>query len=246
MKIYLAALADREFLKDIVKKDIAVLDSFYYLKKNNWITKKLKKNFFENFLLDSGAFTFMSNKDRKVNWVEYVDEYINFINENNIESFFELDIDSLVGLKKVEKLRNYLEKKTNKQSIPVWHKSRGEQYFIDMCKKYNYVAIGGIVSKEIKKRDYKYFPWFIDTAHKYNAKIHGLGLTNMKAMKKYNFDSVDSTSWKGSRWGTVYNFNGKTIKSHSRKNQKTISYKKVGRHNFKEWVKFQKYADKKL
>ena len=200
-------------------------------------------------LIDSGAFTFMNNtkKGENVNFDEYVDRYIEFIKRWDIQYFFELDIDVVVGIQEVERLRKKLEEGTGKKCIPVWHKSRGKDYFIDMCKNYDYVAIGGIVTKEIRPTDYDYFPWFIDTAHQYGTQIHGLGLTGMKAIEKYHFDSVDSTNWVGGgRFGNIFRFNGRFVSQHTFGNGKLkdeLHYKEVNTHNFVEWCKFQKYAD---
>lgn len=226
---------------------INILESYYYLRKNEefmLLTDKLN-----SFLLDSGAFTFMtgSNKD-EINWDNYVEEYASFINKYDIKLFFELDIDSIVGIDEVERLRNKLETLTKKKCIPVWHKNRGKDYFVKMCKEYPYVAIGGIVTQEIPRLKYeKLFPWFIKTAHQNGAKIHGLGYTTISNLHKYHFDSVDSTAWLyGNRGGFVYRLN--PIKGIMEK------YKKDGRlkskdgaiHNFIEWVKFSVYAEKKL
>ena len=62
------------------------------------------------FLLDSGAFTFMNNS-KSVDFDLYLDKYIDFIIEKNIKYFFELDIDSIVGYKKVLQLRERLERR---------------------------------------------------------------------------------------------------------------------------------------
>ena len=116
-----------------------------------------------------------------------------------------------------------------------------------MCQEYDYVAIGGIVTKEILPQEYKYFIWFIDIAHIYYCKIHGLGFTNLKNIKFYNFDSVDSTSWcSGGRFGTLYYFDGREMKqidTSSRRRRTDISTDNINRHNYYEWIKFQKYAD---
>lgn len=50
-------------------------------------------------------------------WDRYVDAYIDFINTWNVHHFFELDIDRIVGLEKVEEFRRRIESKTGKQSI---------------------------------------------------------------------------------------------------------------------------------
>ena len=201
------------------------------------------------FLADSGAFTFMNNtkKGQNVDFDSYVDKYIDFINKWDIKYFFELDIDVVVGIQEVERLRKKIEDGTGKKPIPVWHKSRGKDYFIKMCQDYDYVAIGGIVTKEIKPSDYRYFDWFIDVAHKNGCKIHGLGLTSMSALIKYRFDSVDSTNWVGGgRFGNLFYFNGKQIVQHTAgtgKLKSDIHYREINTHNFQEWCKFQQYAE---
>lgn len=243
-KIYLAGQRPWEetgIYNHLVKDKICILDSFYYIK--DWCYKYLKV---WDFMLDSGAFTFMENDKGNVNWESYVDRYSDFINEHDINLYFEMDIDSVTNLKYVEKLRKRMEKRTNKQSIPVWHRSRGKDYFISMCKDYDYVSLGGIVSGEWKGSNPDIFQWFIDKAHEHNCKIHALGYTNMKGLKKYNFDSVDSTTWvSGNRFGHLWHFkNGEIKKVHRQENQKMINPQDVAVQNFHAWVLFQKYAIK--
>lgn len=227
-------------------KDLYILMSFYYV---DDFTNEIVLPQAKEFLLDSGAFTFMSsNKNKKIDWLDYINEYSNYIIKHDIKYYFELDIDTLVGYEKVLEYRKILESKTNKKCIPVWHKSRGLKEFIKMCDEYDYVAIGGIVTKEIKQTEYKYFTYLLNEAHKRNTRVHGLGFTNLKGLEKYHFDSVDSTSWTaGNRFGKIYKFNGKTMICYDKgKNQRLSDSKKTAIHNFKEWVKFQKYADKNL
>lgn len=222
-----------------------ILESFYYADE---VTEKLIP-YFGEFLLDSGAFTFMTNKKKgNINWKCYIDKYIDFINRNNVKLFFELDIDCIVGYDNVKKIRKYIEEKTGKQCIPVWHKSRGKEEFLKMCDEYKYVAIGGIVSKEITPQEYPFFNWFITEAHKRGCKIHGLGFTNLDGITKYKFDSVDSTAWTtGNRFGYIYKFNGKTMKKiEAPKGYRLKDSKQVALNNYIEWIKFQKYADKYL
>ena len=216
-----------------------ILESFYYA--DQWTEKTIP--LLESFMLDSGAFTFFSS-GKHVDWDEYLEQYAEFIKRNRVGLFFELDIDSLVGYDRVKKFRCGLERMTGKQPIPVWHKSRGTDEFLRMCDEYPYVAIGGIVSGEIRQKDYKAFPWFIKEAHKRGSKIHGLGFTNLEGMRKYHFDSVDSTAWvSGNRFGAVYKFDGRTMVKHTKKEgQRLADSKAVALNNFNEWLKFQRYA----
>jgi hypothetical protein len=244
MKVFLAATSSREAMGDELLKIPYLLESFYSLQNEKTLKRIIKHNK-ENFLLDSGAFTFMSGTG-KADFDEYLTKYIDFINKYDIKHFFELDVDSVVGYERVKEYRKRLEKETGKKCIPVWHKSRGKDEFLKMCDEYDYVAIGGIVTKEITKEQYPFFTWFINEAHKRKCKIHGLGFTATKELHKYHFDTVDSTNWlSGGRFGQLHTFNGRYIESKSYKNKRAV-YKAIDSHNLKEWVKFQRYAEKKL
>lgn len=244
MKIFLAGTAS---YRDIVEPDPPkyILESFFYIK--DWQIPMIKKA--DDFLLDSSAFTFMQSSKKAVAWEEYIERYANFINRNNVKKFFELDIDSVVGYDKVLVFRKKLEKLTNKPVIPVWHKSRGVEDFKNMCDEYNYVAIGGIVSKEIKPEQYKAFPMMIKEAHRRKAKIHGLGFTSTSLYGTIKFDTVDSTTWTiGGRMGNMCYFNGEGMRQYypSLNWKKPININKLTRHNYSEWIKFQKWAERNL
>lgn len=225
--------------------DINILESFYYASQNKHVIRLIKSA--KNFLLDSGAFTFMQNSKEQVDWDKYIENFAKFINTFDVKLFFELDIDPIVGLQEVERLRHKLEELTGKKPIPVWHKNRSKQYFIDMCKEYPYVALGGIVTQEIPRKKYESaFPWFIKTAHEHGAKIHGLGYTSLRNLSKYHFDSIDSTSWlSGNRAGNIFIFNRMTgeMKSVFTGEGQRLKPRAAAKHNFCEWVKFSKYAE---
>lgn len=254
MKVYLAATSavKKEFIEGIiVPEDIYILESFYSMQ--DWFKPFISR--FKSFLLDSGAFTFMSNaqKHGDVDWLSYADRYADFIKEHSCRLYFELDIDAVKGLHYAEMLRKRIENRVGWQSIPVWHVKRGKEYFISMCRDYPYVSFGGIITDGLSTATLeRYFPWFIATAHKYGAKIHGLGYTSLSGLPKYHFDSVDSTTWTmGSRFGQLMQYkNGTIIKYDSvQKGVKVRSIKDTkacGFHNFTEWLKFQKYADNNL
>lgn len=245
MKIYLAGtgVLKREFQQGkIDASKFNVLESFYSIQ--DWQLSLLSK--YKNFLLDSGAFTFRHN-NKNVNWKEYTIKYGEFVKKNNIELFFEMDIDNVVGYENVLELRKLLEDVSERKSIPVWHINRGKDDFVKMCENYDYVAIGGIAGGVLKKRDLiKYFPWFINVAHQHDCKIHGLGFTNMSKLCVCHFDSVDSTTWtNGVRFGELQQFDGKKIIKHASAGheRKLIDSKKVMLHNLEEWNKFNKYAE---
>jgi hypothetical protein len=247
MNLYLAGLKsdkNRAGIDGNFKRNIYVLESFYYME--DWMHLYIKNHW--NFLLDSGAFTFMnSQKNANINWDNYVNEYADFINKLDIKLFFELDIDAIVGIKEVERLRTKLEHLTGKKCIPVWHKSRGLDYYKQMCINYDYIAIGGLVTKEIKTKEYPIFTELLKIAKANNCKVHALGFTSLKDLKKYKFHSVDSTAWLyGNIGGFVFKFNGAGFNKYTVQKGKRINGKKVAINNFNEWVKFQKYAKQNL
>ena len=250
VKLYLAGGVNGLYIAgdmSIIKNDQSVnegigrvnlLESFYYIR--DWQYPMISRC--KSFMLDSGAFSFLQSK-KGANWVEYVDRFADFVVEHNIHLFFELDIDPIIGYKQVIALRNRLEARTGRQCIPVWHKSRGKQAFVDMCRDYEYVSIGGIVTREITRREYKVFNPLCDIAHEHGAKIHGLGFTNTD-LATYHFDSVDSTGWiYGNRSGFLFQFDGSIMTKIHRPAGHRLKAREVAVHNFWEWVKMGEYLE---
>lgn len=196
----------------------------------------------ENFLLDSGAFSYMNGaKCTKKMLLEYLDKYISFINKYNIKYFFELDVDTIFGIEFVELMREKLEKETGKKCIPVWHKGRGIEYWKMMCDNYNYVAIGGLVF-HVKKEEYPLIKKMVDYAYYKGVKVHGLGFTKTKLLDNYRFYSVDSSSWlasasRGQR--IAYFHNNEILTKKINKGNKKANLRAITEFNFKEWIKYQ-------
>ena len=247
MKIFLAGTNAEQKNAETLKEAPYLLESFYYVRE--WQLPILKNC--KEFLLDSGAYTFLNNSKKDVDWDEYIEKYAEFINKHEISLFFELDIDSIVGHDKVKEYRNRLERKTNRRSIPVWHKSRGYDEYLRLADEYDYIAIGGIAIKEIKRSEYRFFPRMLSDAHKRRCRVHGLGFTNTTLLPLYHFDSVDSTRWNCARFGRLERFDGKTIVAIDRsKEGKRLCGRSKGqdiiKYTLSEWIKFQKYAEVNL
>ena len=240
----------RAVIPESLKADrLYILESFYYVQP--WMFPYIDKKIW-NFMLDSGAFTFMANKrsdvksqiaSQSINWDDYVRRYADFIIEHDVELFFELDVDVIVGLDRVNKLRDALETRTQRQSIPVWHKSRGLNNWKQLIRDYKYVAIGGIVSGEIRRTDHKFLHAMCDLAHVEKTRVHGLGVTPQKmSVHEYRFDSTDSTSWTiGNRSGLVFHFDGDHMSKRLKPPGTRVKPRDGAVHNFREWVKFQRY-----
>lgn len=245
MKVCIAGLSNlRKGTHSLLKEIPFVLESFYYIR--DYEIPLIKSC--ELFLLDSGAFTFMNSKIKNADIDGYLEEYIKFINKHDVKYFFELDVDSIYGHEKVKEMRKRLEEGTGKKCIPVWHKSRGMDEWIRLTEEYDYVGFGSFAI-EIKENEYKYIPSMLEIARKNKCKVHGLGFTSMKYIDKLHFYSADSTSWNCiSRFGNLYKFDGKRIVNVTPKSKRINKKMYIDGevHNLKEWIKFQRYADKKL
>lgn len=217
------------------------LESFYYADRH--LEKMIP--LYSDFLLDSGAFTFLSNRSNHCDWNDYLQRYADFINRNKIDKYFELDIDSVVGYPEVLRLRDKLESLTNRKCIPVWHKGRGYKDFLDTCEKYNYVAIGGVVIKEIKPPQYVAFKRMLADAAARKCKVHGLGFTRLTLLHEYPFHSVDSSAWTtGNRFGHAYWFDGMTLrKVNAPPGKRVADPKRLAMHNYEEWCKYASYVE---
>jgi hypothetical protein len=222
-----------------------ILESFYYMV--DWMLPYIDNKVW-NFMLDSGAFTFIKQKANggdtwaSTNWDDYVYRYADFILEHDINLFLELDIDVVVGLPRVEQLRQMLEARTGRQCIPVWHRSRGLDYWRRMVKDYQYIAIGGLAINVIHRNEYKYLNQLCDIAHETRTRVHGLGFTPIPGLIDYRFDSVDSTGWTmGNRTGHIMYFDGKTIQKQPKPDGMKMKAREAAKHNFREWVKYQRY-----
>lgn len=246
MRIYLAGTSAqwKAYFTPEDFRGAYLLESFFYC--DAYTEKQVIPNC-GDFLLDSGAYTFMQGKSTVPDFDEYAERYAAFINRNGVEKYFELDVDAVLGYGEVKRLREKLIRLTGKPCIPVWHHSRGKEEFIRHCQEFPYVAIGGLVGgkSEYARKYWQYFPWFIRTAHENGAKIHALGFTSLIGLAKFHFDSVDSTAWTaGNRFGHVFLFDGRTLRQTDvPPGHRIRSARECARHNYGEWVKFQRWAD---
>lgn len=248
MRVFLACtirVKDRSKIKNCKY----ILESFYSGEKTCLLAMNSVEK--DNFLLDSGAFSYINGqKCTKEIILEYLDRYIEFINKYDVKHFFELDVDKIFGIEFVEKMREKLESKTHKKCIPVWHKSRGIDYWKKMCDEYEYIAVGGFAIKDIKSKEYRLIKKMVDYAYYKGVKVHGLGFTKTRILENENwrFYSVDSSSWlsavsRGQKMQIFKNGYMQNVNNEKRKIKAIIA--KMVEFNFLEWCKYQKYMDKK-
>lgn len=245
MNVYLASFKtiEKQYTKPV--DDIYLLSSFYEHKGGKYGDYVYQKK----HILDSGAFSMLSG-NKNIDFKKYTSKYCDFIIKTKQNIFIELDIYKLIGTEKTEQLRDYIEQRTGKQVMPVWHKHLGINYLNKLCENYKYIAFGGFVLGDIKKAEYKYIPKLLKIAKENNCKVHGLGFTSTYWLQRIKFYSVDSTTWlSGGRFGEICLFKNnysKATRIKKAKNLKVKNTSKVNIYNFNEWVKFQKHAEKNL
>ena len=203
MKVFLSALENAQcsgcsypVAKKLVEEGVNLkwnLMSYYYIQGKKELAEFIRDNS-EEILIDSGAHSFQ--KGKKVDWDKYTEEYAAFIKEfdrPNVIGYFEMDVDNIIGYDKVLELRQKLEGVTDK-IIPVWHKNRGVDGYVEMCRQYagKIVAITGFRNMEIKDDQYL---MFLKKAKEYGCKVHCLGMTRKKILDVVPFDYTDSSTW---------------------------------------------------
>ena len=251
MRIYLAATTagfNGEYREQFIKngKPKYMLETFFNGEKT--CEKVLNDVGTENFLLDSGAFSYMSGAkcSKEMLWA-YAERYADFIIKHDVKYYFELDVDTIFGIEFVEEVRNMLEKRTMRPCIPVWHKGRGVEYWKWMCDNYKYIAIGGLVF-HVKKQEWHLIKKLVNYAYYKGVKVHGLGFTKTKELEDWHFWSVDSASWTkaGALGQQRYTFKDGVMEQHRVEgNGKKIALPKLVYSNSIEWCKYQKYMDSK-
>lgn len=255
MKLFLSSLEiNYEFGPKVAQKSQFVLMSFYYLQKNQrikWLIDLMnERNKADDFILDSGAFTFMNGKRAtEKQFDSYVNRYIEFIKKYHIKRYVELDVDALFGESKAFYYRNKLEKEIGYQCIPIWHKQRGIQSFKNDCKNYSYIGIGGLAVKDIKPSEYEKLKILTGYANAHKTKVHAMGFTPSHEVHKFGFYSSDSSSWTSAkRFANIPYFDGSGIKTHKKPaNTRMVISKRtlISKIAYSEWCKYQKYVVKK-
>lgn len=240
MKIFLSALEQAQVLLDDVGPMHYNLISYFYAQKKPALCQRIIQKS-KLIMIDSGAHTFQKGKT-KLDWEEYTESYARFIRANEcdkIVGYFEMDVDKVIGLERVIKLRRRLEQETDK-IIPVWHKGRGIEDFYRMCEEYSgrVIAITGFKNEDIKDHQYAQF---LKIAWQHNCRVHCLGMTRQDVLKKVPFDYVDSSSWSQ---GVLYGrLNGRKLVNPQNKDARQIMRRRQWTQAYKEAMKMQEYYE---
>lgn len=229
-----------------------VMGSFYYMSTSptdgsgeDWKAEYTSHPHCRGAMFDSGAFTYIKqggqDSAENVDWYAYATEYAEWVRDNNIQRWIELDLDNVMGLQYTRELRAHMEDIVGRDCIPVWHRTRGASVFRDLAREYDFMCMGGFPWDEIGPSEYHMLPKFIDEAHERGCRIHGLGFQpGAEKLKRYQFDSTDSTNWIFDGFGSWRRFDGTGLERID--HEKSVSSDMYA-HNLREWAKFARYMD---
>jgi hypothetical protein len=175
------------------------LESYYQIiiKKDNPMEKKI------SLFLDSGAFSAWS-KGVTID----IDEYIAFIKQHKKYIDHYAVLDSIGDPETTLQNQEYMESK-GLSPIPCFHYGENIKYLKSYIKKYEYIALGGMVPISTNDLfmwlDDLYTNYICDSSGMPKVKVHGFGLTSIPLLVRYPWYSVDSTSWvMTGRFGAVF------------------------------------------
>lgn len=211
MKIYLSIpIYDGIWLTKVLNKinkgrKLDILVSYFYHKKVN-LKEIIQKNFdypYPNVIVDSGAYTAFT-KGIEIG----IREYSEWLNKCEIDFYFNLDV--IGDAKKTKKNQKELEN-LGMLPVPVYHIQSPISALDDFSEKYNIIGLGGMVPLARRKKELR---GNLDRIKKDFSLFHGFGCGSIDMIKRYNWASVDTTSWgTGIRFGMVPIYhNGNFIK----------------------------------
>lgn len=180
-----------------------ILMSYHYLQKKpkDFLKKRMEEFPDLKIFIDSGAHTFLANKDDYMDkpmsyWESYIEGYIDFLTKNKEYVFAcaDLDIDFIVGQEQVDKWRDEVfesfKKDTGVEVCYIWHSNRGQVGWKEMCKKYDYI---GLSYENDAQMTLQKLMGMINVAKGYNTRVHGMALTRVEILVRVPFFSVDSS-----------------------------------------------------
>lgn len=190
------------------------LMSYHYVQSKNLDTEMYESRGIK-FLIDSGAFTYMSNpkyNDYTIEqWERHIERYLDWAraHQDIIFAIASLDIENLVGGDQVQEWNEkYFEPFMLETGIPVcfvWHSESTKLSWEQYCQRYPYVGVSwGTDSYDDGSGGLKTGQRMLKVAEKYGAVVHGMAMTRTSLLTKLPFYTVDSTTWMvGVQYGEV-------------------------------------------
>lgn len=199
-----------------------LLSYLQFYKHDQTIVRNRKKaNPKMRFMVDSGAFTFITEWQKFVTWTRsefesYLKGYVEWLKRNRdyVTIAVEYDIEhtlnmalannpnstigpSIVAGWQEQYFRPLVEEGLD--IIFVWHEPRGIDGWEDMCRRYSHVGMPGHFSSEPDLMNRH-----LSVAKRYLTRIHGFAATKQSDFRDWPWATVDSITWKtGEMYGTL-------------------------------------------
>jgi len=214
MRIYIAGNIHDDCF-DLITEPVNRLDSYFYLKQDDLVKHKSSGKW-KHFFLDSGAYSAL-NKGIEIN----LNEYMQFIDDNYEYIDLFAGLDAIGDHVQTEKNCGIMYAK-GFGALYTFHYGEPLEALKSAVEKYDYIAIGGMVpiSKE------QLLPWLdeiwslmVNDDGSAKLKVHGFGLTTASLVKRYPWESIDSTAAVMSgAMGKVF-YKGKTLDFSEKENK---------------------------
>ena len=164
-----------------------VLSSFFYYKKGNYREYYLKNQHkYDNFFMDSGAFSF-NNLGVDID----IDEYIDAIKRDRIRNYSVLDV--IGDPEATVRNFNYMKRK-DLDPVPCFHINTDIDYLDYYLEDCDRLAIGGMVQAQNIHPNLKKI-WSKILTKNEKMEVHGFGVSTPKLAVSYPWHSIDSSSY---------------------------------------------------
>jgi len=208
MKLYFAGAEQRNQHKTISSAGIKANMLAAFSPNTSMLAHFEKDN--RNRFLDSGGFSAFT-QGKQIN----IDEYISFIQQTKELWTVVAGLDVIGDADASRTNLEYMESK-GINPLPTFHFNSPEKELRRLIKKYDYIALGGLVP--IARQRSTMVGWldYCFSIIKTETKIHGFGVNSLHIMKRYPFYSVDASSWlvHAQRLATVISFENGNLIAH--------------------------------
>ena len=159
--------------------------------------------------LDSGAFSLRRKSKGEVDYVEYMNRYVEFVRTHSEAIDYYANVDVIGDSQKTWEHQQYLEDR-GLRPVPVVHFGadlKWLEHYID--RGYEFIALGGLVGKTAGSHGWlnRCFDLVCSTPNRLPVvKLHGFGIVNYSILIKYPWWSVDSAAWikEAGRWAAIF------------------------------------------
>ena len=195
-----------EFEKELVKGVSDCLESWHYVGKQKFVDQMRADG--ARIFLDSGAFSaYTLGVDLKVSdYCEYISRNMDIIRVEDGTVMASV-LDGIGDPLKT--YQNQLEmEERGFRPMPCYHFGEDERYLDYYVRNYEYITLGGLVGASTdsltKWLDEIWNKHLMDGSGRARLKVHAFGITSIPIMGRYDWYSVDSSSWiQSAAFGTI-------------------------------------------